>query len=225
MKLILLPGLDGTGHLFAPFLKVLPSDVETTVVAYPGTLATFDDHVAYAEEAIFKSPCSVLVVESFSGQVALRLLTRQMTGLRAVVLVSTYGRMAHRWLANMVARLPGALVEPFFPLGFGVAGMQGSSTSTAQLAFDVLRDTTWHPMASRLRMLAALPDVSRVTSSVPVLCIDALHDRLVPRSNSVARLLPDAQAVLVNGPHLLMQARPTACWREIKAFVDGLSTH
>jgi hypothetical protein len=33
--LVLLPGLDGTGKLFAEFLKVLQSRVDTLVVAYP----------------------------------------------------------------------------------------------------------------------------------------------------------------------------------------------
>jgi pimeloyl-ACP methyl ester carboxylesterase len=224
MKLTLLPGLDGTGRLFAPFLSVLPSDVETTVVTYPDTLATFESHVAFAADAVSKSPDSVLIAESFSGQVALCLLTRQVTALRAVVLVSTYGRMPHRWLARVAAQLPAAVLEPFLPLGVGLAGMQGSSTTAAQLTIEVLRDTGWSPMAARLRMLAAQPEMSRAVHAVPVLCIDAANDRLVPRSKSVAWVLPNAKEAEVNGPHLLMQARPTECWREIKTFVDGLPT-
>ena len=33
--LVLLPGLDGTGKLFAEFLKVIQSRVDTLLVAYP----------------------------------------------------------------------------------------------------------------------------------------------------------------------------------------------
>lgn len=35
LRLILLPGLDGSGVLFAPLLRHLPPDVEPVVVRYP----------------------------------------------------------------------------------------------------------------------------------------------------------------------------------------------
>ena len=36
--LVLLPGLDGTGGLFADFVAALPADITTTVIAYPNSL-------------------------------------------------------------------------------------------------------------------------------------------------------------------------------------------
>ena len=35
MRFLLLPGMDGTGDLFEPFLSVLPAGVEATVISYP----------------------------------------------------------------------------------------------------------------------------------------------------------------------------------------------
>ena len=35
VKLVLLPGMEGTGSLFAPFLKELPDWVQPVVVSYP----------------------------------------------------------------------------------------------------------------------------------------------------------------------------------------------
>ena len=35
VALVLLPGLDGTGHLFADFVAALPSEVEVIVAHYP----------------------------------------------------------------------------------------------------------------------------------------------------------------------------------------------
>ena len=37
MKVVLLPGLDGTGILFKPFIEALPKNIETLVVSYPRT--------------------------------------------------------------------------------------------------------------------------------------------------------------------------------------------
>jgi len=35
MKIVLLPGLDGTGNLFNPLLKAIPQNSEVIVVSYP----------------------------------------------------------------------------------------------------------------------------------------------------------------------------------------------
>jgi len=35
MKLVLLPGLDGTGKLFAPLIEALPSSIDIQVITYP----------------------------------------------------------------------------------------------------------------------------------------------------------------------------------------------
>lgn len=35
LKLVLLPGLDGTGLLFKPFVSALPSSAETLIITYP----------------------------------------------------------------------------------------------------------------------------------------------------------------------------------------------
>jgi hypothetical protein len=35
MKIVLLPGLDGTGVLFKPFIEALPSEIDIQVISYP----------------------------------------------------------------------------------------------------------------------------------------------------------------------------------------------
>ena len=35
IRLVLLPGMDGTGILFEPLLEILPSDLHAKVVSYP----------------------------------------------------------------------------------------------------------------------------------------------------------------------------------------------
>jgi len=35
MKVVLLPGLDGTGILFKPFIDALPSEANIQVISYP----------------------------------------------------------------------------------------------------------------------------------------------------------------------------------------------
>jgi hypothetical protein len=69
----MLPGLDGTGLLFRPLVAAMP-DTGTKVVSYPNDKAlSLDEHARWAIRNL-PGGKAVLVAESFSGLVALRVL-------------------------------------------------------------------------------------------------------------------------------------------------------
>ena len=61
--LILLPGLDGTGELFAPFVAVSPPGVSTIPVAYPIELYSYDELEPLVQEKLTDN--CVILGESF----------------------------------------------------------------------------------------------------------------------------------------------------------------
>ena len=67
LKLVLLPGMDGTGQLFNDFVEALPESLETVTVRYPA-----EQCLSYAElEDFVQAACPisgpfVLLAESFS---------------------------------------------------------------------------------------------------------------------------------------------------------------
>ena len=75
-KLVLLPGLDGTGAMFAPLLRVLPKDVLVESVTYPESLERFDEYVKFAAAALHSVADAVLIAKSFSGPIAISLLRK-----------------------------------------------------------------------------------------------------------------------------------------------------
>ena len=91
MKLVLLPGLDGTGRLFEPLVQVLPSHLSPVVICYPN-----DKPLSYAELVRFvkqQGPASedyVLLAESFSGPVAIEISATHPANLKALVLSATF---------------------------------------------------------------------------------------------------------------------------------------
>lgn len=110
MKLVLLPGLDGTGTLFTPLLDHLAA---TPVVAsYPPEPLSYERLLAQVARLLPDGPF-VILAESFSGPLAIRLAYRRPPGLQALVLVSSFPRFPWgRWLRWSVApwmfsRLPG----------------------------------------------------------------------------------------------------------------------
>lgn len=68
-------------------------------------------------------------------------------------------------------------------------------------------------------MRASTPDVA-----VPVLCLHASDDRLLPAraQREWSALLPHAQQHSVVGPHLLLQANPQAAADLVRRFAGGL---
>src|SRR6266699_1972425 len=69
--LVLLPGLDGTGELFAPFVQSPSNHFSCTVVSYPrDKLLNYQQLIPRIREAMPWNERFVLLAESFSGPLA-----------------------------------------------------------------------------------------------------------------------------------------------------------
>src|SRR5882724_3945896 len=85
--LVLLPGLDGTGKLFADFIKVLGSRVSTMVVAYPSDHPLgYDELEELVRSALPQNRSFVVLGESFSGPIAIRIAAHWLTNFRGLIL-------------------------------------------------------------------------------------------------------------------------------------------
>ena len=123
-----------------------------------------------------------------------------------------------RWLAGAwIFRLrpPGWLVRAFL-LG------REAPDDLVRETVEVIRSVRPEVLASRLRMvLAAGPaDRSRLVT-VPVLYLQGRRDRLLGRRGlrTVLALKPDTAVVEIDGPHLLLQAKPEEALRSIGPFL------
>ena len=82
---------NGTGGLFRPLLEVLPEGTTCEVVNYP-----VDEALGYPKltdlvrERLSDSRPTVIVAESFSGPVGIKLAAEGSPGLKGLVLVSTF---------------------------------------------------------------------------------------------------------------------------------------
>ena len=93
VTLVLLPGMDGTGELFAPFVAALGPDQAVTVVRYPAEPALgYAELESFARAALPADRPFVLVGESFSGPIAIRIAADPPPNLVGVVLSTTFAR-------------------------------------------------------------------------------------------------------------------------------------
>jgi len=220
LRWILLPGLDGSGRLFDRFLAEL-DDIDAVVVRYPDDpAADLDAYAKHAATAVGDAPRCLVIAESFSGPVALRLQHLD-ARVEAIVLVASFVRRPHPLLCflpvSMIAAL--ARLAAFQPLlRIFCLGRDAPEESVVALR-SVVRALPATVLSSRLALLRSLDESAALRSTrVRVLYLRARHDRLVRGSLSIdvsnATLFRE---VVIDGPHFLLQARPSAC-RE--AIVD-----
>ena len=86
-RLVLLPGMDGTGILFEPLLDALPQGWTAQVVRYPPDKPLgYESLLDVVLHAIEGNEPFMLVGESFSGPLALMAALGKPAGLQAVIL-------------------------------------------------------------------------------------------------------------------------------------------
>lgn len=225
MKLILLPGMDGTGDLFAPFLRALGNSIETRVVRYPA-----DEPLGYMQllprvrAELPRSGQFVLLGESFSGPLAIMLAAEAPIGLAGVVLCASFATNPIKWLPRCSA----ALVRPIcfcrMPRFAQIKALLGRY-ATPELC-RILRNanSAVNPcvLATRARAILEV-DVSAEfrTCTLPVLYLRGMHDRLVRGQvvESLVRENPALRVVTLSAPHLVLQAAPVESARAILDFV------
>ena len=93
MEVVVLPGLDGTTVLLAPFLAALQGrGVPASAVGYPGDRPLDYDALEPLVRAQLPRTPFVLLGESFSGPLAIRIAADPPPGLRGLVLSTTFAR-------------------------------------------------------------------------------------------------------------------------------------
>ncbi len=224
-KALLLPGLDGSGRLYAPLLDAGPRAFLPEVLSYPPDEPLgYDDLVARVRRRLPRGRF-VLIAESFSGPVAVRLAAARPPGLLALVLAATF---LHEPLNPMLHPVRGLVGARFFGLPMPAAVvrwfMAGNDAPEAMVrevqkaVAAVSPDVLAHRSAEALRV-DVRADLARV--DVPVLVIAPTRDRLIRTdvAEEVLALKPDAEVALLDAPHMVLQRCPQASLARIEEFL------
>jgi len=225
MKLVLLPGLDGTGVLFRPFLNVLPPDVEPVVASYPAQKPlSYAELLPLAQAALPVDEPFVLLGESFGGPLALRVAATQPRGLQAVILCGSFASCPFA----LVPKWAGSLVRPWpfraFPLFAKVKERLGLYATKEHYALSIEALTQVAPavFAKRIREIIHIDVAAELRNcAVPILYIQAARDRIVPASNlrRILAIKPDVQSVAIDASHMILKTAPAAAARIILDFI------
>jgi len=226
VELVLFPGLDGTGSLFGPLTRVIPSYHTVRVISYPpGRPLSYDELFVWIEGELATTGPIVLIAESFSGPLAVRYAAEHPDRVRAVVLSATFVKSpAPGWLKMLVwpilfrFRPPRALVR--------ATVMDASAPdSLADLVRGAKELVDARVLALRLReVLKVNWEEALRRCTVPILYLRPTRDRLVRRLTlqSLRSIRPDMVIREIEGPHALLQRNPEESWQAIAAFLARL---
>lgn len=225
MKLVLLPGMDGTGVLFGPLLHKL-GGLDMEVIPLPSEGEQDYASLAGYVAARIKDRDCVVIAESFSGGIAEALLRDRNLNIRHTIFVASFLTSPSRLLSRVAAVLPiRALVAiPILaPLILRVFLLGRTATpETIALFRKAIGLVPPNTLRARLRQMASYRSAGHVFET-DATYIHPTRDFLVgDRKAEFRAVFPKLKLVEVKGPHFILQAEPGACAKHILAAVGHL---
>jgi pimeloyl-ACP methyl ester carboxylesterase len=97
----MLPGMDGTGDLFKPLLESCPEEFEAVVLSYPRDRHADTEELVDLIRRHLPEDQAVLVAESFSGYLAIRVAATFPLKIKALILCNAFLRSPAPRLARL----------------------------------------------------------------------------------------------------------------------------
>ena len=222
--LVLLPGLDGTGRLFNPLQQMLPQTVDLTVISYPEDCTSYETCVEYVHTRTRHLDRFVVIAESFSGPVAIKLAAQHPEQVTGLVLCCSFlncpiSKQVHP-LLKLIGRVVFQLPVPVIAVHHWMIGWEADWKLAKEIC-QVLESVPGEVVFQRVNAVLDV-EVSQIFQNLcqPILVINAEQDQLIPglKINSLSK----SSLITVKnipGPHLLLQTHPAQAWELIDSFL------
>lgn len=226
-KLVLLPGLDGTGELFSEFVAALAGEFETEAVRYPaGQCLSYAELEDFVQAACPISGPFMLLAESFSTPLAIKYAASNPEHLEGLVLCAGFATSPVRGWRQLLGRLLAPLVFRVpLPNLAAMLWLVGPDAPPSLLAAvrSAVSSVQSKVLAARLRAVLGCDVRAELGQvAVPILYIQAKQDRLVRASclEELRRIKPQMAVTVLEGPHLLLQREPRRAAEVVAAFAQ-----
>ena len=227
LKLVLLPGMDGTGELFAPILPYL-KDFDCCVVQLPQSGPQDYQTLKQYVEAKLPVDDFILLAESFSGPIGAILALSDIKNLRAIIFVATFLVAPRKRLLRTLSMVPFklALKLPFAMtlckrLLFDAAVSDEITSLFAKTIFRLPVGL----IRSRIKAVGSLVLPQR-QSDLPAILLQPTGDKLLPTRETQEFRTYFSQIAIepIAGPHFILQTEPEKCARLITDVLPLLSS-
>lgn len=221
--LVLLPGLEGTGRLFADFVAALGPEFDPVVVRYPADIPLgYSDLESRVREALPGGGQFLLLGESFSGPLAISVAASRPAGLAGLILCCSfarYPRRSFRLLRPLARFMPvkGRVVSFFRNLASRGAISSALRSKIAAVDATVSSRVLRKRIDELLRVdfRTKLRDVT-----VPMLYLQASWDGIVPHQacTEIRAIVPAIRVIQFETSHFLLQSVPAEAAAAVREF-------
>jgi pimeloyl-[acyl-carrier protein] methyl ester esterase len=227
ITLVLLPGLDGTGELFANFLAELPKGMDVITLAFPSDqFLPYSELLPWLADRVPNNKPYGLLGESYGSPLAVKFAATHPVHLVGLILVVGFiSNPMRKWGA-----LPRLLARRFFfqfrPADFALEYFIAGAGAPKNILLAVNRATaSVRPeiLAERARAVIecdATQEIQQV--KVPTLFLQASQDRLLGKEclEEIKRLHPETISISIRAPHLLLQREPRIAAQAVAQFLE-----
>jgi len=228
-RLVLLPGMHGTGELFSEFMSRMPEPKHIEAPYYPiDASPSYNQLQAMVEFFAPTSEDFVLLAESFSTPLAIRYAATNPPRLKGLILCAGFAASPIRgWrklCVSLIAPIAFRIPLPRIAVSRYLVGPDAPDSLHIAVRA-AIRAVKPRVLAARLRQVLtvdARTELEKVT--VPVLYIQAPQDRLVGPSclKEIQHIKPQIVVTQTKGPHLIIQREPQQCVDVVSRFLDSL---
>jgi pimeloyl-[acyl-carrier protein] methyl ester esterase len=228
-RLVLLPGMHGTGELFSDFVRMMLESPHMEAPHYPTDASlSYSQLLAVVQSFVPSSAPYFLLAESYSTPLAIQFAATNPPNLRGLILCAGFAASPIRGWRKLLASLIGPLV---FRLPLSKAAVSyylvgRSAPESLQTAVrSAIRSVEPAVFAARLLQVLEVDARAELAQVIaPILYLQATDDRLVPASclEEIQRIKPQTEVVKIAGPHLILQREPEKTAKAIARFMEQL---
>lgn len=196
------------------------------IVSYPNDLPLdYDGLEQYLAKRIITAEPFVILAESFSGPLALRLAAKSPPNLVAVILCTTFIENPLPQMSSFV--LP-AVIEKMVKLTLPKLVIRhllmgkDAPDDMVNTFREILKAVNPKVLATRIRSVFTVNAKQALADCPhPILYLLATKDRIVSRRSleRIRKIRPDVEIALIDAPHLLLQCQPKQAAEAIQSFL------
>lgn len=209
MKIILLPGVDGTGVLFEPFVNIFKADVPVEVVPLTkDSDQSILNQVSIIEDAVGDEEV-IFIVESYSGLLAYELAKRNKIRIKQIFFFGCFlqppsfiGKIGRFLPVRLLNIIPDKVIAH-------ILFNRWSSPELISLFRKAIDAGDFSNLKKRIRIIGTYHKPGQVID-VPCVYVQATMDNLVSAYNIKAfeEVCSNLQVEVVEATHMLLQTQP-----------------
>lgn len=223
IDLVLLPGMDGTGLLFSRFVAAMGTRVNPILLHYPRDSSLgYAQLQDYVQRQLPRAGPYVLLGESFSGPIAIKMAAQYPQNIQALILSCSFTKNPQPILAALKPVI--GLLPDIRKSKLAMWALLGNH-STPEVCRDfaqVLNEIPMPVLKARLQAVSEVDVTDELRhANMPILYLRAMRDRVVPTSASqhIKYNAKRTQITDIDGPHMLLQTEPELAAQNVLAFL------